>query len=126
MSKTKKWRENQQNISEIYKKNSDKDNAKKLCRKYFDIKNEMLKEFRLNEYSLHADIAPMQRIFKKNIDAFTSQKIATRVWKAIDDNIFGKGEEVHFKCRNNPLNSLEGKTNGTGIYMILKIVFVNG
>lgn len=59
----------------------------------------MLKEFRLNEYSLHQDVAPMQRIFKKNIDAFTSQKIATRVWKAIDDNIFGKGEEVHFKSK---------------------------
>ena len=120
MYKTKRWRENQQNISEIYKKNSDKDKAKKLCKPYFNIKNEMLKEFRLNEYSLHQDVAPMQRIFKKNIDAFTSQKIATRVWKAIDDNIFGKGEEVHFKGRNNPLNSLEGKSNGTGIVYDIK------
>ena len=115
MIKTKKWRENQKNISEIYKTNSDKNKAKKICKQYYDIKNNMLKEFRLNEYSLHEDIKFMQHKFKNNIDAFSSQKIATRVWTAINDNLFGKGEEVHFKGRNNPLNSLEGKSNGTGI-----------
>ena len=119
MIKTKRWRENQKNISEIYK-NSDKIQTKKLAKSYFDIKNNMLKEFRLTEYSLHEDIKFMQHRFKNSIDSFTTQKIASRAWKAIDDNLFGKGEELHFKGRNNPLNSLEGKSNGTGIKYDLK------
>ncbi|MBE1304080.1 transposase [Clostridium botulinum] len=115
MIKTKRWRENQNNISNIYKVEKDDKKRNKLCKLYFNIKNNMLKEFRLNEYSLHADVKQIQRHFKKNIDSFTAQKIATRVYKAIDDSLFGKGEEIHFKGVNKPLNSLEGKSNGTGI-----------
>lgn len=115
MIKTKRWRENQINILNIYKVEKDDKKISKLCRPYFNIKNNMLKEFRLNEYSLHTDVKSMQRYFKKNIDSFTAQKIATRVYKAIDDNLFGKGKEIHFKGVNKPLNSLEGKSNGTGI-----------
>ncbi|MBO0564912.1 transposase [Clostridium botulinum] len=115
MIKTKRWRKNQNNISNIYKVEKDDKKRNKLCKLYFNIKNNMLKEFRLNEYSLHADVKQIQRHFKKNIDSFTAQKIATRVYKAIDDSLFGKGEEIHFKCVNKPLNSLEGKSNGTGI-----------
>ena len=75
----------------------------------------MLKEFRLTEYSLHEDVKSTQHAFKHNLDSFTAQKIASRVWKSLNTNLFGKGEQVHFKGRNNPLNSLEGKSNGTGI-----------
>lgn len=118
MVKTTIWRNNQAALSHLYKitppdKRDDKA-FHKLCKSYFDIRNAMLKEFRLNEYSLHDDVQPMQRIFKKNIDAFTGQKIASRVWKAISDKLFGDGDHVHFK-KYGTLNSLEGKTNGTGI-----------
>lgn len=115
MTKTKLWRENQINISNVYKNNKNEKQAKKLAKSYFEIKNKMLENYRINEYSLHADIAPMQATFKKNIDSFTAQKIASRVWKSIQDNLFGKGEEVHFKKKGIGLNSLEGKSNATGI-----------
>jgi hypothetical protein len=116
MIKTKRWRNNQSELSKAYKLfKGDKKQLNILCKPYYDIKNKMLQEFRLNEYSLHEDVKPMQHIFKTNIDSFTAQKIASRIWKSISDNLFGKGEEVHFKGENNPLNSLEGKTNGTGI-----------
>ena len=114
MIKTKRWRENQFQIANIYKSNSDKKQVNKLCKPYFEIKNNMLKEFRLNEYSLHKDVKLMQHIFKDNIDAFTSQKIASRIWVALETNLFGKGECVHFK-KYDELNSLEGKSNNTGI-----------
>lgn len=100
MIKTKRWRENQDSMSQIYKIEKDKAKAKKLLREYYDIRKEMLKEFRLNEYSLHEDIKLMQHKFKENIDSFTAQKIATRVWKSLNDNLFGKGEKVHFKSQN--------------------------
>nr|WP_253198269.1 transposase [Clostridium sp. CF011] len=115
MSKTKNWRKNQSELSNIYKNKLDKKELNKLCTPYFDIKNAMLKEFRLTEYSLHEDVRSTQHTFKHNLDSFTAQKIASRVWESLENNLFGKGEQVHFKGRNNPLNSLEGKSNGTGI-----------
>jgi hypothetical protein len=115
MSKTKRYKYNQKSISDIYKANPDKNKAKKLAKSYFKIRNDMLSEFRLSEYSLHADIAAMQKVFKNNIDSFTAQKIASNAWKAFDKLLFGNGEIVHFKKYANGLNSLEGKSNNTGI-----------
>lgn len=115
MVKTKRWRENQTKISEIYKTENDAKKVKRLCKPYFDLRSDMLKEFELNEYSLHADIKSMQHVFKKNIDSFTAQKIATRVWTAIEKLLFGNGERVSFKKHSEGLNSLEGKSNATGI-----------
>jgi len=121
MIKTKRWRNNQLELSNIYK--SFKDNSKqlkKLCKPYYDIKNNMLQEFKLNEYSLHEDVIPIYKHYKTNIDSFTAQKIASRVWTALSDNLFGKGKTVHFKNKNNPLNSLEGKWNKSGIKYNIK------
>ena len=115
MIKTKTWRENQVNISNVYKTEKDKNKAKKLAKSYFDIKKSMLQEFRLNEYSLHEDVKNMQHHFKSNIDSFTAQKIASNVWKAYDKLLYGNGETVHFKKFSEGLNSLEGKSNKTGI-----------
>lgn len=115
MIKTKRWKENKINIYNIYKVEKDEKKRKKLGREYFNIKSEILKEFNLNEYSLHTDIKDMQQHFKKNIDAFTAQKIASQVWKAYDKLLFGDGEQLHFKNYNNELNSLEGKSNTQGL-----------
>jgi hypothetical protein len=115
--KTKQWRENQAALSNLYKTTpaAQRDTAfYKLCKPYLDTRNAMLKKYRLSEYSLHEDVKLMQRIFRKNIDAFTAQKIASRVWIAINDKLFGDGEKVHFK-KYGTLSSLEGKSNGTGI-----------
>lgn len=120
MIKTKRWRENQANISEVYKIEKDKNKAKKLSKQYFEIKKNMLKEFNISEYSLHADVKNMQKHFKDNIDSFTAQKITSNVWKAFDKLLYGNGEVVHFKNYNDGLNSLEGKSNKTGIRYILK------
>lgn len=112
MTETRKYRELKEKVKELYNL-KDKQNQKELKETY-KILNEMYKEYRLNEYSLHADIKDMQNHFKENIDAFTAQKIATRVWKAIEDLLFGDGETVHFK-KYGDLDSLEGKSNKTGI-----------
>lgn len=119
MIKTKRWRENQINISEVYKTEKDKNKAKKLSKKYFEVKKSMLKEFNISEYSLHSDVKGVQKHFKENIDSFTAQKIASNVWKAFDKLLYGDCEMVHFKSYNNGLNSLEGKSNKTGIRYVL-------
>lgn len=115
MIKTKRWRENQAQIANIYKLEKDKKKRKKIGKEYFDIRNEMLKEFRINEYSFHDDISNMQHHFKKNMDSFTAQKIASQVWKAYDKLLYGNGEQLHFKSYNDGLSSLEGKWNKSGI-----------
>ena len=76
--------------------------------------NNLYKEYGLNEYAMHSFVKPMQQYFKKNIDSFTAQKIATRVWQATEKLIFGNAEKVNFK-KYNEMNSLEGKSNNTGI-----------
>lgn len=56
----------------------------------------------------------MQHHFKDNIDSFTAQKIATTLWKSYDKLFYGNGNKVYYK-RYGALNSLEGKSNKTGI-----------
>lgn len=105
MIETKKYRQLKEQINNANEK------EKKLLYKQL---NEMYKQYRLNEYSLHEDIQEMQHHFSENIDSFTAQKIATRVWSAFEDLLFGDGEIVHFK-KYGELGSLEGKSNKTGI-----------
>ena len=115
MIKTKVWRNNQLKLSNIYKSPKNDKQLKKIYEPYYDIKNDLLAKYKLTEYSLHEDAKNMQHHFKDNIDSFTAQKIASRVWVAINTNLFGNGEKVHFKKKNIGLNSLEGKANRTGI-----------
>jgi len=75
------------------------------------------KEYGLTEYSLHAYVKPIQHHFKDNIDSFTAQKIATRVFRAFEKYMFHQAKKVYFK-KYNELNSLEGKSNKTGIRFI--------
>lgn len=79
--------------------------------------NELNKKYGLTEYSLHTYVKSSQKQFKTNIDSFTSQKIATRAYDAFQKLMFHIADKVHFK-KVGELNSLEGKTNKTGIRFI--------
>lgn len=72
------------------------------------------KKYGLTEYSLHDFVKPMQHKFKKNIDSFTAQKIATRCFNAFEELMFHKANKVYFK-KYGEMNSVEGKSNKTGI-----------
>lgn len=115
MIKTKQYRNLLNSLSNDKKKN--KDIWKQI--------NEMRKQYRMSEYSFHEDAKQMQKHFKDNIDAFTAQKIATTLWKSYDKLFFGNGHKVYFK-RYGTLNSLEGKSNKTGIRLIDDIIIWNG
>jgi hypothetical protein len=82
------------------------------------------KQYGLTEYSMHDFVKPMQHLFKKNIDSFTAQKIATRAWQTIEKLIFGEAEKVNFK-RYGEMDSLEGKSNSTGIRYVNNVLFWN-
>ena len=76
--------------------------------------NEMRKQYGMSEYSFHEDVKKMQHHFSDNIDAFTAQKVATELWSAYHDLFFGNGKEIDYK-KYGTFNSLEGKSNKTGI-----------
>lgn len=104
--KTKKYREIQTLLSERKDDKIRKD-------KYIEL-NALYKEYRLTEYSFHCDVKEFQHFFKKNIDSFTAQKLATNLWKSYEKLLFGNGHKIHYK-RFDFIYSLEGKSNKTGI-----------
>ena len=104
MIKTKKYRDAVNSLS------GDKKKDKEIWKQISDIR----KEYGMSEYSFHADVTKIRKHFDTNIDSATAQKIATALWKAYDKLFFGNGECVHYK-KYGTLNSLEGKTNKTGI-----------
>ena len=72
------------------------------------------KKYGLTEYSLHDFVKPMQHHYSKSIDAFTAQKIATRCFNAFEGKIYHTAKKIHFK-KYGEFDSLEGKSNGSGI-----------
>lgn len=115
MIKTKKYREL---LSAL---NKDKKHDKPIWKEISDIR----KQYGMSEYSFHADVKKMQHHFSKNIDAFTAQKIASNLWKAYDKFFYSNGEKIHYK-KYNTLNSLEGKSNKTGIHFKNDMIIWNG
>ena len=111
MIKTNKYRDLQNKIRKLSK--NKKANKKKLNKLYKEL-SELRKEYRLTEYDFQKDIKEMQHHFKTNIDSTTAQKIATRLWTAYSDLFFDDGEFIHFK-KYGTFNSVEGKSNNTGI-----------
>ena len=98
-------------------KKSDKDIWKQI--------NAVRKQYGMSEYSFHEDVKKMQKHFKDNIDSFTAQKIATELWKSYDKLFYGNGKKVYYKKHGN-LNTLEGKSNKTGIRFKDDVLIWNG
>lgn len=115
MIKTKKYRNLLSSLT------GDKKKDKSIWREISDVR----KTYGLSEYSFHEDVKEMQKHFKNNIDSFTAQKIATTLWKSYDKLFYGNGKKVYFK-RYGELNSLEGKSNKTGIRFINDTILWNG
>ncbi|MCB2292620.1 transposase, partial [Clostridium algoriphilum] len=79
--------------------------------------NKFNKKYGLTEYSLHKYVKTIQKHFKENIDSFTSQKMATRCFNAFQQLMLHKCYKVYFK-KYAEVNSVEGKSNKTGIRFI--------
>ena len=91
MIKTKKYRNLMSQLS------GDKKKDKLIWKEISEIR----KEYGMSEYSFYADVKNMQHHFSDNIDAFTAQKIAFRLWKAYDKFFYENGEQIHYKKYGN-------------------------
>ncbi len=91
-----------------YKDNDDP--ISKACKRDLSAQLSMIRQsYGLSEYQFHGWIKVQQQRYSKYIDSNTAQKLATIVWKSVEDVIFRKGKTIHFK-RLDALSSLEGKT----------------
>ena len=87
--------------------------------------DEIRKQYGMSEYSFHADVKKMQKHFSDNIDSHVAQKIASSLWRAYDKLFYGNGEKIRYK-KYGSLNSLEGKSNKTGVRFKNDMILWNG
>lgn len=76
--------------------------------------NDIRKQYGMSEYSFYNDVTKIRHHFSDNIDSSTAQKIAKNLWRAYDRFFYGNGEKIRYK-KYGSFNSLEGKSNDTGI-----------
>ena len=115
MTKTKQYRQIMQELVLIYKSGSKVNEARK--KELHKELNNMYRAAGFTEYGFHKMVKPYQHYYSKHIDSNTSQKIGTRLWTAWSKVLFSDGEDVRFK-KFGEFNSLEGKSNASGIRII--------
>lgn len=76
--------------------------------------NDIRDQYGMSEYSFYNDVKKMQKHFSSNIDSLTSRKIASNLWRAYEKLFYGNGKKIYYK-KYGSLNSLEGKSNKSGI-----------
>jgi hypothetical protein len=77
--------------------------------------NQARKLYQFSEYALHSYATEIRNSWLKiHLDAHTSQKLATRAYKAVERIAHGLAKKVRFKGKNQ-LSSLEGKSNQAGL-----------
>lgn len=114
MTKTKKYR----NIMLQFTGNKKED--KNIWKQVNDIRD----QYCMSEYSFHNDVKKMQKHFSNNIDSNTAQKIASNLWKAYEKLFYGNGGKIHYR-KYGDFNSLEGKSNKSGIRFRNNIIIWN-
>lgn len=115
MIKTKKYRNLLSQLS------GDKTKDKSIWKQIKEIR----KQYGMSEYSFYKDVQKLQHHFSNNIGSFTAQKIVSTLWSAYEKLFFGNGNKIHYK-KYSTLNSLEGKTNSTGIRFKNDAILWNG
>lgn len=94
----------------IERLNKDKNHDKPI----WDEIHQLRQKAGLTEYGLSRMATPIRQHFKKQINAHIAQTLSKRLWRSLEKLFYGDGKRICFK-KYGQLNSLEGKTNDTGI-----------
>ena len=114
LRRSRRYKTLMKELTALNKKNSPTKEHEEKKNQVIDDLNALRQAHRLTEYDLHAYVGPMNQHFGSSMDINTAQKIATRVWEAMEDLIFSSGKSVRFK-KFGQVTSLEGKSNKQGI-----------
>lgn len=109
------WKESTEIIKEELTKMGD--GAKKVkkspaLKAAYDIRNRLIKEYGLTEYSIIGSSTRHAAHYKTALSAvMTRMTIGVRIWRAVNRLLYGNGSQIHFK-RYGTLNSLstDGKS----------------
>ncbi len=83
--------------------------------------SQLRQEYGFSEYALHAYATKARTTWlAEHLDSNTAQKLATRAYQAANRVCLGQGRRVRFKSRGRGLDSVEGKSNTTGIRFVLQ------
>jgi transposase len=76
--------------------------------------------YHFSEYDLHHYVATIRKHWLRElVDSATAQKLASRAFEAVNKLCFGQARRVRFKTKSRGLDSVEGKSNTSGIRFIL-------
>ncbi|MER2106058.1 MAG: RNA-guided endonuclease TnpB family protein [Solibacillus sp.] len=75
---------------------------------------EIERAYGYSEYQLHAYVSPMQHHFKPHIGSHEAQKLATRVFKAVERVHYKEAKRIYFKRETDNM-SVENKSNTSGL-----------
>ena len=79
------------------------------------------KVYGFSEYALHAYATRVRASWiADHIDSNTAQKLATRAYQAANRVCLGQARKVRFKSHQRGLDSVEGKSNTTGLRFVLQ------
>ena len=79
------------------------------------------REYGFSEYALHAYATGARTAWiAEHIDSNTAQKLATRAYQAANRVCLGQANNVRFKSQKRGLDSVEGKSNATGLRFVLE------
>jgi hypothetical protein len=79
-------------------------------------------KYDFTEYALHAFATKARKgggWIAEHIDAHTAQTLASRAFRAVERIAFGKAKKVRFRSKGRGIDSLEGKSNQTGVRFVL-------
>lgn len=78
------------------------------------IMNMRIRQHGLSEYDFQSYIKICAKQFHKCLSSQQVQKEATRVWKGVEDVLYGDGKDIHFK-KYRDFTTICGKTNTNGV-----------
>jgi transposase len=83
--------------------------------------NALRTRYGFSEFSLHR-YATTQRVYwlAEHLDSNTAQKLASRAYQAVNRVCLGQAKHVRFKSRGRGLDSVEGKSNTSGLRFTLQ------
>lgn len=126
MERTRAWQNNQKQIASIYAEmkasftKNENENEKiiacfrKKLKPFYDVRNKMISDYGFEDYAFQKRVSKWSTHYKGMAHSAVSQKVASSVWRAFDEYLYGNGKEIHFK-KWIDFRSIEGKTNKTGI-----------
>ncbi|WP_317395933.1 hypothetical protein [Faecalicoccus pleomorphus] len=112
-----KWKETERGIDAVYQGYSrplsptDRKQAKKECKPYYDIRNALMKEYGMSQFSFIQRANQLRhQHYDHRIGSNFMSTIGKDTWTAFEKNVYGNGKSIHLK-RKGSLRTIAADNN---------------